>query len=129
MKGITTILNPSDKQNVPLVLNLYQALEKCVDFCKNSDDSICRELKHSLSVIYHILDGIVTIFHDPKVNLTTQLTKLSKVAHILLAEYRLNGTAFIPGQLYHDVQRMIQGCFYTCAILKKRAVDHCTYIN
>ena len=51
VKGITTILNPSDKQNVPLVLNFHQALEKCVDFCKKSDDSICRELKHSLSLI------------------------------------------------------------------------------
>ena len=120
IKKISTMLDPNDKQNVPLVLNLYDALKECREFFKNTSDPVCKELRDSMKIFYHILDGIVSVFSDPTIDLEDQLIKLSKLSHILLAEYRKSGTKFVPGQLYHDVQRMVQACFFACLLQKKR---------
>ena len=120
IKKISNMLDPNDKQNVPVALNLYDAMKECAEFLKDTADPVCKELKDAINIYYHILDGIVSIFSDPNINLEDQLIKLSKLSHILFAEYRKSGTGFVPGQPYHDVQRMVQACFFACFLQKKR---------
>ena len=120
IKNIKSILEPSDKQNVPAVLDLYEALGESLTFCENSADQVLRELLQPLKILYNKFNGILSVFSNPTINLDTQLIKLSKLAHILFHQYRAFGTAFLPGQLYHDLQRMIQGCYYACKMQQKR---------
>ena len=72
-----------------------------------------------MKILLHIFGGIFAIFTDPKIDLSKQLVRLSKLSRILFHQYRAFGTAFIPGQLYHDLQQMIQGC-YNARILKQK---------
>ena len=68
-------------------------------------------------------------FSAPEVNLRDQLMKLSTLSHILFHQYRLYGTKFLPGQLYHDLQRMVQGAYYSCVLLKHRGGGKMFYIS
>ena len=120
INNIHTILDPNDKQNVAAVLNLFKALDESLQFCENSNDQVLSELKQPIKILYSMFDGILSIFCDPTINLGKQLVKLSKLAHILLYQYKKCGTSFLPGQLYHDLQRMIQGCYFACIIQQKR---------
>ena len=120
IKNISSLVDPNDRQNVAAVLRLFEALGKSVKICEKSDEQVLRELSQPLKILHSVFDGILCIFCDPKIDLDTQLIKLSKLSHILLHQYRAYGTAFIPGQLYHDLQRMVQGCYYACILQQKR---------
>ena len=120
IKNTKTILEPSDKQNVPAVINLYEALKEAVKFCETNTDRVLKEVEQPMKILLHIFDGIFAIFTDPKIDLSKQLLRLSKLSHILFHQYRAFGTAFIPGQLYHDLQRIIQSCYYACILKQKR---------
>ena len=72
----------------------------------------------------HIMD-----FSAPEVNLRDQLMKFSTLSHISFHHYRLYGTKFLPGQLYHDLQRMVQGAYYSCVLLKHRGGGKMLYIS
>ena len=50
-----------------------------------------------MKILLHIFDGIFAIFTDPKIDLSKQLIRLSKLSHILFHQYRAFGTAFLPG--------------------------------
>lgn len=111
---------PNDRQNVPAVLNLFKSVNACIIFHQNSDDQICCELLGSLKILEKMFDGICCFFSSPKIHLAEQLRKLSTLSHILYHQYQAHGTSFIPGQLYHDLQRMVQASFYICALYKAR---------
>ena len=121
--GITKyqdVLSPKDRQNVPAVLKLVEMMKECISKIENSDDQVCIELRNSISILIHMFDGILCVFSSPKINLRDQLTKLSTLSHILYHQYKQYGTKFIPGQLYHDLQRMVQGSYFACVLLKLR---------
>ena len=42
------------------------------------------------------------------------------LSHILYHQYRHYGTKFIPGQLHHDLQRMVQASFLACVLLRRK---------
>ena len=42
IQKISSMLDPIDRQNVPLVLRLYGALDNCSEFCKSSSDTVCQ---------------------------------------------------------------------------------------
>ena len=119
--GITSykdVLSPKDRQNVPAVLKLVEKVKESLSKTEQSDDQICKELRSSMRLLIHIFDGILCVFSQPEVNLKDQLRKLSILSHILYHQYKQYGTKFIPGQLYHDLQRMVQGSYYATALLK-----------
>ena len=103
---------PNDRQNVPAVLNLVKSLKACIIFHQNSDDQVCCKLLASLKILEKIYDGIVCLFSSPKI--------FSTLSQVLYHQYQAHGISFIPGQLYHDLQRMVQASFYLCALYKVR---------
>ena len=113
-------LYPNDRQNVPAVLKLVEKINECISEMENCDDQIYKELRKSVTILVYIFDGIICIFSSPKINLCDQLMRLSTLAHILYHQYREYGTKFMPGQLYHDLQRMVQASYYSCVVLKLR---------
>ena len=99
---------------------MYEALKEAVKFCETNTDRVLKEVEQPMKILLHIFDGIFATFTDPKIDLSKQLIRLSKLNHILFHQHRAFCTAFIPGQLYHDLQRMIQGCYYACILKQKR---------
>ena len=99
---------------------------KAIEFSENHSNvanhshKLPDELVQGVKLVWHIFDGIISIFGQVNVSLDQQLKNLSMLAHILLNLYRRNGTSFMPGQLYYDLQRMIQGCYYASTSLQVR---------
>lgn len=121
--GITnykSVLYPNDRQNVPAVLRLVELLNECVSKIQDSTNQVCCELLDSIHILITVFDGILCVFSSLTINLSDQLRKLSTLSHVLFYQYKLYGTAFIPGQLYHDLQRMVQASYYVCALQKSR---------
>ena len=87
IKNTKTILEPSDKQNVPAVINLYEALKGAVKFCETSTGRVLKEVEQPMKILLHIFDGIFAIFTDPKIDSSKQLIRLSKLSHILFHQY------------------------------------------
>ena len=48
LKNTTTILEPRDKQNVPAVINLYEALKEAVKFCEINNDRVLKEVEQPM---------------------------------------------------------------------------------
>ena len=120
IKNYKDVLSPKDRQNVPSVLKLVEMMKECISKTEDSEDQVCIELQNSVKILIHVFDGILCIFSSPKMSLREQLTKLSTLAHILHHQFKEFGTKFIPGQLYHDLQRMVQGAYFSCVLLKIR---------
>ena len=114
------ILNPNNLQNVPAILRLVDKLKTCADNIESSRDQVCEELMESIKILIHIFDGILCAFSSPTICLIEQLQILSTLSHILYHQYRHYGTKFIPGQRYHDLQRMVQASFFACVLLKRK---------
>ena len=114
------ILHPRDLQNVPAVLSLVEALKKCIDVLENTGDQVCCELMPSVRILVQIFEGITCIFRSPEIDLIEQLRTLSTLSHVIFHQWRENGTAFMSGQLYHDIQRMVQASYYACALMRER---------
>ena len=87
IKNTKTIREPSDKQNVPAVINLYEALKEAVKFCETNTDRVLKEVEQPMKILLHIFDGILAIFTDLKIDLSKQLIRLSKLSHILFHQY------------------------------------------
>ena len=116
VKNVSEALDPSDRQNVPAVLKLLDLFKKCIDFFECSPEKVSDELLSSIKILFKIFEGIISVFGNVDISLNNQLLKLSTLSHMLFYLYKTNGTKFIPGQLYHDLQRMIQGSFFACAL-------------
>ena len=120
LSGYKEALNPSDRQNVAAVLKLHELIQKAVDHGEVNSDSISEDMLSGLKCVSMVFDCILCAFSQPTVSLKEQLTKFSTLSHALLYLYKRGGTNFIPGQLYHDLQRMVQGAYYAAALLQKR---------
>ena len=83
IKNTKTILEPSDKQNVLAVINLYEALKEAVKFCETNTDRVLKEIEQPMKILLHIFDVILAIFTDPKIDFSKQLIRLSKLSHIV----------------------------------------------
>ncbi|KIJ28519.1 hypothetical protein M422DRAFT_84217, partial [Sphaerobolus stellatus SS14] len=78
-------------------------------------------LWRAICLLGTLLHSITTPFTDPNFSLTQQLEALSLTSHIAMFLMFKHGTAFISGQLYHDLQCMIKNTFFCVA--KQRILD------
>lgn len=68
-----------------------------------------------------INEHLLAVLFDMNKDVSALLGGLSCVAHILLIIYRKNRTAFMPAQLYHDLQAFVRSAFFIVA----RAIELC----
>ena len=87
---------------------------------KDDADGFPAEIIQALNVMISIFDGIICPFADAEISLKEQFLKLSTLSHVVLYLYRQGGTNFIPGQLYHDLQCVVQGSFFAAATIQFR---------
>lgn len=117
-------LQPADKQNVALA---YQLL--CVIYeisCKPISaypDGTLQHVIPELKILGSVLEGITSLYAKFSADLETILHDLSRVAHLIFYAYRENGTGFVPGPLYYDVQDTIRDVYSTVAKMQLFAPD------
>ena len=115
-----SMMNPKDKQNVPL------AVKTLLQFCKAVEDVSklktvsfkVASVSDELHLLKYVIDGILCTFVETKTDIKTQLQKTSLAAHVLFILKRELHT-FLPNQLYHDLQATFEDAFFCAAKWKK----------
>ena len=119
------LLNPKDKQNVPLatqLLLLYCKAIDDIDKLKTLSFKIAG-IAEELHLFKYVIEGVLCTYIDLKITIQEQLQKISLAAHMLIVLQR-NIRTFIPNQLYHDLQASFEDAFFCAA---KWKIHHSCY--
>jgi hypothetical protein len=118
----SSLLDPSDRQNVPLAMSLITRLKGLVqdgELRKTLNDSqrlpLLQTLQQDVALVSLMGQCMTGILVDVNAALPALLTQLSQLSHLLFVVYRAHVTAFLPGQLYHDMQVIARGAYITVA--------------
>jgi hypothetical protein len=124
---IDSLLDAKDKQNVPNAVKLLQLLE---DLNPDSYESATtKDIVNEIKVFGHIAKLLLSVFVDPKIDLFVQLYNLAQLSFILLIIFKKHGTKFMLGNLYLDIQSVIQDAFVAVAYFKSVTSTKPLYIH
>jgi hypothetical protein len=120
VSNLKSLLNPKDYQNVPMAVELLKAIvQEAEQFdLSGYQPTISNNVNLELIALAEICDSLLSISQQPKIDLGTQLLKLSKLAHLLLFIYRKHLTKFVHNSLYLDIQAIVQDAFIAAAYYK-----------
>ncbi|KAG8769712.1 hypothetical protein FRC12_004790 [Ceratobasidium sp. 428] len=108
---ILCFFNSDDPQNVPkanaLLTNLHRASQLSVITSKPENKPFI--------LLGEVLGSFVHPYTVPTLSLTQQITSLAKCSHLLFALYWADGTKFITGQLFYDIQASIKNAIFCVA--------------
>ena len=122
---VSALLNPPDKQNVPLAVRLLQLLIEDVAI-ENLPPGIL-DLVPALQVMRVICKGIFSFFAYPNNSLDTSLGDIAAMSHVLFDLYATRNIS-IPNVLYHAIQSTVQNAFFTAAKYKVMAPNENLYL-
>lgn len=108
------ILNPNDRQDVTLMIQLLNSLSQLRN-TSPGDNSMMSTSHHTLILIGRLYRHLLETYLNPSLSLRQQLIHLSAAAHLTLALYASNKGDFIPVQLYFDVMSMIKNVYFCVA--------------
>lgn len=114
---VTSLFDGKDHQNVPKAVRLLASVSLLREIPRFEEKPEARPL----ILLGQLLDSILLPFITPELSLSDQLIHLSTASHLILALYRLNGNAFMPGQLYYDTQACIKNIYFCVA--KQKVLD------
>lgn len=111
--NVAALLHPEDAMNVMAAHDLVMWLGEV----KNIDPSLIRpgaEKEWEAAKVIGELGGLLLTVFDPEPSLMEQLSKLSKMAHMLYYLAFATGarTKLLPNQLYHDLQAVVKNAFF-----------------
>jgi hypothetical protein len=111
------LLNPSDKQDVVLMVRLLNAIRHLPPPTPehNPGFAATREALHLLGNVY---SHLLLLFIKTLLSLQEQLVHLSAAGHLLLQLYHTHKGDFIPSQLMFDTAVMIKNAFLCVAKTK-----------
>ncbi|KAG8769199.1 hypothetical protein FRC12_005103 [Ceratobasidium sp. 428] len=116
---IDFLLDPNDKQDVPLALSLLMAVWElpAPQIHDKPGIAVVRKALNELGQLFRLL---VLPYTDVRLGLGDQLKYLSAAAHLSLVMFRADGaqSKFIPVPLYVDIAIMIKNAFYCVAKTK-----------
>ena len=109
------LLQPKDKQNVPLAIQLLLLYCKAVDDVEKLKTVSFKisSVAEELHLLKYVIEGVMCTYVDPKITIEEQLRKISLASHVLMILQRII-KIFIPNQLYHDLQASYEDAFF-CA--------------
>ena len=113
-REIKPILDPVDKQNVPLAVKLLEALSE------DPPESLSvglKDLLPALKVLQTICIGVLSWFARPSMDIDDILGRVSAMSHLVMF-LKHNGDLTIPNVLYHDLQSTVQNSFFMAAKFK-----------
>lgn len=108
------LLNPADKQDVVLTWKLLAGVASLSPL-ENGSNLTYRHTRTALVLLGKLFRSLLEVYTSVNLSLREQLVRLSYVAHTILFLYRKERNAFIPVQLYHDLQTMIKNVFFSVA--------------
>lgn len=113
----TALLNPDDHMNVMAVADLSTALSAVALLDPATFQSVGQLRQWQATCLLAELFRCLWSIFDVEASLASQLTDLSKLAHLLAYLYAGTGarTKFLPAQLYHDMQAMVKNAFFCVA--------------
>ncbi|KAG8927131.1 hypothetical protein FRC01_007945 [Tulasnella sp. 417] len=117
---IASLFDGKDHQNVPKAVQLLAAVSSIREIPLLTEQPEA----HPLILLGHLLDSLLLPFVTAELSLSEQLTHLSTAAHLIFALYRLDGNAFMPGQLYYDTQACVKNIYF-CVAMLEYAFEHC----
>lgn len=127
--SIKELLNPKDKQNVPLATEFVLEFIKAVSD-KNTVKSInfrFTSIYEELELLKYVMEGLLSLYCYVYLDVSSQLQMISKSLHVLLILKRVFPN-FIPNQLYHDIQSTFEDSFYCAAKWKVHCPDLPLYL-
>ncbi|KAJ3521293.1 hypothetical protein NMY22_g12372 [Coprinellus aureogranulatus] len=122
-KRVQVLLNPTDKQNVPVAVNLLQSLmdlEHQAPLRSSLDDFATGLMGRidDLQFIAKVFGYFLKPFIDVKMPLSEQIRSLSTYSHLLTYMYRKHGEGFITTPLFTDSQSVVKNIIFTTARLQ-----------
>ncbi|KIJ48758.1 hypothetical protein M422DRAFT_247109 [Sphaerobolus stellatus SS14] len=114
---VQSLLQLNNKQDVPLAYGFLATIAKLAPPEQGKSATYIQACR-ALNVLGEFWMALITPYTDCAMSLRQQLMNLSKAAHICLALYIMSKDAFIPVQLYGDIQHMIKNVFFCVAKAK-----------
>ncbi|KAJ8508387.1 hypothetical protein ONZ45_g9334 [Pleurotus djamor] len=115
------LIDPADHQNVPRAVKLLRTIGQLKDI----NLPYINPVDEANLNAWHALDDLISAgllpFISKELDLTDQLSSLSKFSHLLFAHYRKHGPAFISNPLYADLQGITKTTFFCVA--KQQLLD------
>ncbi|CAF0901874.1 unnamed protein product [Brachionus calyciflorus] len=78
------------------------------------------DILSEIRLFTEIVNLVLSIFVNPKLSLSIQLSNLACLSHLLLYVFRKHKTKYITNDLYHDLQSTVQDAFISTAIYQKK---------
>ncbi|KIJ43226.1 hypothetical protein M422DRAFT_170078, partial [Sphaerobolus stellatus SS14] len=112
---IAALIDPADHQNVPKAVRLLQRISEVTTLPTIGLSPTELKIRKAICILGTLLEAVISPFVVPTWNLSQQLESLALASHLALYGMYKHGTAFISGQLYHDLQCMIKNAFFCVA--------------
>ncbi|KZW01881.1 hypothetical protein EXIGLDRAFT_590650, partial [Exidia glandulosa HHB12029] len=115
-------LNPTDKQNVPLMYSLLRALWTLPDAPATAKPTFA-QARNALKTFGKLGYYLVAPYVQVNLSLAEQLEYLSTAAHLAIALFTSNDTRtnFMPASLFLDIMHMVKNAYFCVA--KTKAAD------
>ncbi|KAJ7911246.1 hypothetical protein B0H13DRAFT_1485727, partial [Mycena leptocephala] len=102
------LLDPSDAQDVPRAIKLLLCIVDVAQLDSEDFDPSDMAEFEAICLLGELLDAWLQPFINVELSLSEQIQSLVKISHLLCALYMQNGTAFLPNQVYGDLQTTIK---------------------
>ncbi|KAL0571530.1 hypothetical protein V5O48_010431, partial [Marasmius crinis-equi] len=112
---VHTLLNPDDGQDVPRALRLLTAVSLISTIQKTTLNPSEERVHRALSLLGITFRFLLQPFITPGMSLSEQVESLVTFVHLLCALYLQNGSSFISGQLYGDLQTTVKAAILIVA--------------
>ncbi|TRM59533.1 hypothetical protein BD626DRAFT_633076 [Schizophyllum amplum] len=120
--SIHALLHPKDAQDVPRAIKLLSRVAELRHLDTSTFTPSEKNTHRVLSLLGEALHSLLEPFINPDMDLPEQVTHLVKASHLFCALYSHHGgTAFMPNQLYADIQCMIKNAVFCVA--KSQVLD------
>ncbi|KAH6884031.1 hypothetical protein BKA70DRAFT_1074403, partial [Coprinopsis sp. MPI-PUGE-AT-0042] len=121
--GLTTdrvdqLLNPVDKQNVPVAVNLLEEISTLDVDEMHELDLTNKIVFKRVQFLGQLFQYFVRPFTDVTMSLSDQIKSLSTYAHLTFALYRKHTTNFMGNALYADSMSVVKCIVWTTARLQ-----------
>lgn len=126
--SLTSMLNPNDRQDVPLAVSLLKSLWELPPPHSDTLPSYVM-VRHSLNFLGRFLGAFIKPFLVPTMDLAEQLVSLSTASHLALSLYRLGKNQFLNSKLYTDLQLCIKNIYFCVAKMKHHFPNASFYIT
>jgi hypothetical protein len=125
---ITMLLNPQDKQNVPIALDLLKELRNASVIDPSSAKPGDLRRLQAVRNYANIISLFVLPFTNHRMGLAEQVQSLSAYAHLVCALYRQHEQKFMKGALYADSMSIVKSIIVLVARYQTFNCGICLYI-